>query len=171
MEMSKAELQALYNAAPKTDQNAQLLQMIEDLLRSKQVIKKPFTYSTTFSNATLTAGATVTNNIAIQSDAPFLIQAQTYTADVAAAGQTAATATYPLCNVLLTNTGAGMQLMNQAVPVTQLFGNGQFPFVLPEPLLLDARANLQVQVTNRDAAQAYNLNLSFVGVKLFAFNG
>ncbi|HJW55873.1 MAG TPA: hypothetical protein VJ577_11415 [Burkholderiaceae bacterium] len=169
--MNQGELRALYNAVPQTQDNANLLQMIEGLMRSKNVIKKPFTYSTNFAAANLTAGATVTNQLAIQSDAPFLVQAQAYTADVAAAGQTASSSTYPLVNVLMTNTGSGMQLMNQAVPVTQIFGNGQFPFVLPEPLLLDARTNLQIAATNRDAAQAYNLFLSFIGVKLFAFNG
>lgn len=168
---NRAEIQALYSATPRTPQNQALLQMLENLLDAKQVIRKPFTYTTSFTGGVLTAGATVTNNIQIQSDAPFLIQAQSYTADVGQAGQTASSATYPLCNVLLTNTGAGMQLMNQAVPVPQIFGNGQFPFVLPEPLLLDARANLQVAVTNRDIAQTYNLFLSFIGVKLFAFNG
>lgn len=169
--MNQTDLQALYNAVPRTNDNEALLQMLESLLRAKQVIKKPFTYSTTFSNANLTAAATVTNQLQIQADAPFLIQAQTYAANVAAAGQTASTATYPIASVLLTDTGSGMQLSNQAVPVTSLFGNGQFPFVLPEPYLLQAKANLQVAVTNSDAAQAYNLTLNFHGVKLFAYQG
>jgi hypothetical protein len=169
--MNQNELRALYEAVPRTQENDNLLRSIEGLMSAKQVIRKPFTYSTNFAAAVLTAGATVTNQLAIQSDAPFLVQAQAYTADVAAAGQTAATATYPLVSVLMTNTGSGMQLMNQAVPVTQIFGNGQFPFVLPEPMLLEARTNLQIAASNRDAAQAYNLFLSFIGVKLFAFNG
>lgn len=169
--MNKSELIALLNATPNTPDNQGLIGMMQRLIAAKNVVRVPFSYSTSFAAATFTAGTTITNNIPIQSDAPFLVLNQTYSADVAAAGQTVSNATNPLVTVLLTNTGSGMQLMNQAVPVTQIFGNGQFPYVLPEPLLLDARANLAVQALNRDAAQAYNLFLSFNGVKLFAYNG
>lgn len=169
--MNQSELRAILDSVPYTPENDRVRAMIEGLLQSKKVIRKPFTYSTSFSNANLTAGATATNQLPIQSDAPFLIQAQTYTANVAAAGQTASSATYPIASVLITDTGSGMQLSNQPVPVTSLFGNGQFPFVLPEPLMLAARTNLQIAVTNNDAAQAYNLTLNFHGVKLFALNG
>ena len=169
--MNQNELRALLSAMPRLPENESLLMMHEQMLQAKQDLRKAFTYSTSLGRANLTAGATVTNQLAIQSDAPFLVQAQTYTANVAAAGQTASSATYPIASVLITDTGSGMQLSNQAVPVTSLFGNGQFPFVLPEPLLLAARTNLQIAVTNSDAAQAYNLTLNFHGVKLFAFNG
>lgn len=169
-DMTKSDIKALLDAMPDTPQNQGLIAFLKRQFNAPRVIKKPFTYGTSFLAAAFTAGTTITNNIAIQSDAPFLIQSQTYTADVAAAGQTAANATYPLANVLLTNTGSGDQMMNQSIPVTQVFGNGQFPYVLPEPKLLDARANLQVQANNRDAAQAYNLFLSFNGVKLFSYS-
>ncbi len=169
--MNKNEVRALLDALPRMQETESTRMMLEQMLQSKSVVRKPFTYSTAFSSTNLTAGATVTNQLPIQSDAPFLVQAQTYTANVAAAGQTASSATYPIASVLITDTGSGMQMSNQAVPVTSLFGNGQFPFVLPEPLLLAARTNLQIAVTNSDAAQAYNLTLNFHGVKLFAFNG
>jgi hypothetical protein len=170
-EFKKSDLQAMLNNIPRIAENADLISAMTQLLNAKRIIKKPFTYATNFTNTQFTAGTTLTNNIAIQSDAPFLIQSQTYSADVAAAGQTQNSQTIPLVNCLLTDTGSGNQLMNQAVPVSQIFGNGQFPYILPEPYLLDARSNLSVQVTNRDAAQAYNLFLSFEGVKLYAYNG
>jgi hypothetical protein len=170
-DISHDDVQQLLNNTPRTQENVGLINALSNLLNAKRIVRKPFAYGTSFAAAQLVAGATVTNNIAIQSDAPFLILSQTYTADVAAAGQTASNQTYPLVNVLLTDTGSGVQMMSQAIPVPQIFGNGQFPYILPEPYLLAARSNLSVQVNNRDAAQAYNLFLTFEGVKLYAYNG
>lgn len=167
LSFGKEEVQALLNQTPNTPENQSLIGMLLQLLEAKKIVKAPFTYAISF--AALAPTATVPGNINIQADAAFLIMSQTYTADVAAAGQTISTQTYPLVNVLLTDTGKGVQLMNQAVPVPQLFGNGQFPFILPEPYLMQANSNLGVTVTNRDAAQTYNLTLSFEGVKLFAY--
>ncbi len=167
MDISKQQIQAWLQMMPPTPENMPVIQTLQNLMQSPDIVKDTFTYSTSFSNANLTAGNTVTNNLAIQADADFIILAQTFEADVAAAGQTFSSATYPLVNVLLTDTGSGRQLMNQAVPVPSIFGNGQFPFVLPQPKKLDARSNLAVAVTNRDAAQAYNLTLNFIGAKLF----
>lgn len=168
--VTNSDLQQLLAMTPRTPENAGIVNALETLLSAKSIVRKPFTYSTNFSNAVLTAGATITNNISIQSDAPFLIQAQAYSADVAAAGQTESSRIYPLANILLTDSGSGVQLMNQSVPLVQIFGNGENPFILPEPYLLQARGNLTVQVNNRDASQAYNLFVSFIGVKLFAYN-
>jgi hypothetical protein len=159
-------LRSILNQTPNTQENQSVIAALQQAIKDASVWRKPFTYATSF--LALAAASTVTNNIAIQADADFLILAQTYAADVAAAGQTVQTATNPLANVLLINTGTGENLMNQALPVTDIFGSGQFPFILPQPILLPARSNLAVQVNNRDAAQTYNLFLNFIGVKLYS---
>jgi hypothetical protein len=90
-----------------------------------------------------------------------------YTADVAAAGQTVSTRTYPLANVLITPSDSSSQLMSAALPLTGIFGNAENPFVLPTPRIIEARSAIQFQVTNRDAAQTYNLFLMLIGRKVF----
>jgi len=82
----------------------------------------------------------------------FLWMYSSYAADTAAAGQTAATRQYPLCDILITPSDTSSQFMNAAVPVTSIFGNGENPFVLPAPREIPARSVLTFQLTNRDAA-------------------
>lgn len=168
MNVDKSVIRTLLDNTPNTRENAGLIDMLNRMYSSKSIIRKPYTYSTAF--AALASGANQTNQIAIQADSDFLIMAQTFHANVANGAQTESNFTYPLITVLLTDTGSGAQLMDSAVSVPQMFGNGQFPFVLPEPQYLVARGNLAVQVSNYDAAATYNLRLSFHGVKLFASN-
>lgn len=138
---------------------------LQRLIESGQVIKDPFTYTATFTG--LAAGANSTVNVNIQADADFLIQALTFHANVANAGQTESNFTYPLATVLLTDSGSGRQFMDSDVSIPAMFGNGQFPFVLPQAKLMSARSTLVCKVTNYDAAQTYNIRLNFIGVKLF----
>lgn len=166
--MSRAELLAMRAGVRDPQVAAHIDALLRDQSAGKRVWKRPYSYTTEFVSATFTAGATVTNNIPIQADADFMILSQTYSADVAGAGQTASSRTYPLAKVLLTNTGSGEQMMSAAIPVPEIFGDGQFPYVLPEPYILPARGNLQVQATNYDAAQAYHMFLTFNGVKMYS---
>lgn len=164
-EVSKSDLQSLLARTPNVPQNAQLIDSLRSLIGAKSVLRDPFVYSTTFT--ALAAGGNATNNINIQADSDFLIQAQTYHANVANAGQTESNFTYPLATVLLTDSGSGRQFMDAAISIPEIFGNGQFPFVLPQPKLMSARSTLVVTATNYDAAQTYNIRLAFIGVKLF----
>lgn len=159
--IEREALQAMLKYLPA----GELRDRAEQALRDSQVVRDPFTYTTTF--AALAAAANATNNINIQADSDFLILATTYHANVANAGQTVSTFTYPLATVLLTDSGSGRQFMDSDVSIPDMFGNGQFPFVWPQPKLMAARSTLVVKATNYDAAQAYNLRLNFHGVKLF----
>lgn len=126
-----------------------------------------FVYTVSFLAANLTAGSTVNQLLQIDASADFVWLQSSYTCDVARAGQTESTRVYPLATVLLTPTDSSSQLMNAAVPVTSIFGNGESPFILSRPRVLAAQTSLTVQVANIDAAQAYNLQLSLIGVKRF----
>jgi hypothetical protein len=57
--------------------------------------------------------------------------------------------------------------MSGAVPVVNLFGIGEIPFILPVPRIFKARSSITVAVANFSAATTYNLRLSFIGTKLF----
>ena len=116
---------------------------------------------------TAASGATATGNIPIQADSDFILEKLTYIADIANAGQTDSSRIVPLITVLITDSGSGRQLMSAAVPVPNIFGTGQIPFILPTPRLFKARANIAVSVANYDAADDYNIKLSFIGKKLF----
>jgi hypothetical protein len=128
-------------------------------------VKEFFTYQEDF--AAIVSGASATGNINIQADSSFVLQKLTFKADIAAATQTANTRVLPNATVVITDTGSGRQLMESAVPITSLFGDGQLPFILPTPRLFAPRSTITVVVANYDAAATYNIQLSFNGYKLY----
>lgn len=174
-QISKDTLRQILNQTPAISGNEAVRSRLIDLISAKTVQAVPYTYNAVYSVAgaanALAAGATnVPVNVNIQADADFLILSQTYDANTANAARTSTTFTVPNASVTLTDTGSGFQMMDQAVPIPSIFGNGQFPFVLPNPKLLTAKATLQVLVTNYDAVAGYNIRLSFNGVKLYSYS-
>jgi len=123
-----------------------------------------FIYTVPFLALAPAASPTFQLNFDQQSDFFWVMSA--YGADVAAAGQTSATRTYPLIDLLITPTSTA-QFMNAAVPVTSIFGNGENPFILPAKTYITRGTTLTFQATNRDAAQTYNLRLQLIGYKVF----
>lgn len=128
--------------------------------------KQSFSYSVNFTP--IAANTTTTGSINIQPDSDFVVIARTI-----AIQDTAAPGTFIQPNVapfliLVTDTGAGVQLQDQAQPVANLFGNGLEPFVLlGVPVIFRRGGTIQVQLTNQDAANARNVRVSFVGFKVF----
>jgi hypothetical protein len=165
--LEKSAIRDLIAKTPNLPQNKQLLSRLNQLLQSKKVLRDPFIYTANVTS--LAGGANTTNNINIQADADFLIQALVYFADLALATQTQSTQVLPLCTVLLTDSGSGRQFMDTDVAINSIFGYGGVqPFVLPQPKLMAARSTLVVKTTNFTAATTYNIRLSFIGVKLFS---
>jgi hypothetical protein len=134
-------------------------------LASKYVARDFFVYNTV--HAAVAPAGTNTQSVQINADADFQVEKLAFFADIAAAGQMASTLIIPLCTILITDTGSGRQLMDQALPIASMFGTGQLPFVLKQPKIFQARTNISVQVVNFDAANTYNVRLSFIGSKLF----
>lgn len=172
MNMDPQEIQALLQATPDIPENAQLIAALADMLNASRIVKYPFTYNAVFAaagaaNSIAAAGGTGTANVNISADAPFMIVNQTYDANTLNAARTSGTYVVPNATVLLTDTGSSRTMMDVAVPVPSIFGNGQFPYILPVPKLMQANSQLQVLVTNNDAAAGINLRLSFNGYKLF----
>lgn len=131
-------------------------------------IQKDFFIYTT-GRFSVAPAAQATQNIAIQADADFEIVKLTAFSDLAGAAQTRATQVVPNVNVLITDTGAGRQLMNVAVPLNSMFGTAQEPFILPIPKIIKARSNLQIVITSFEAANTDYLTLNFIGNKIFTF--
>ena len=165
-EISKSAIQELLNNTPNISQNGALIQRLQGLLRAKRILRDPFSYVITF--ASIAAAANSTETVNIQADSDFLIQAQNYMVDIAAAIQTDSSRVIPIATVLMTDTGSGRQLMDNEQPLSSIFGTGMEPYVLPQPKLMSARSSLSVKVTNTSASTTYtSLKLSFIGVKLF----
>lgn len=127
-----------------------------------------FVYEVDF--AALAAAASATGQFTIQADSDFLLSKLACTADIAAAAQTDSTRVIPLVSILITDTGSGRNLMNQAVPIPAMFGQGDLPFILPRQRIFVARSVVTVTLTNYDAASTYNVKLSFIGEKGFRSN-
>lgn len=124
-----------------------------------------FIYEVDFS--ALANGSSETQTFTIQADADFLWSKATYFADIAAAIQTDSSRVIPLCTVLIQDTGSGRNLMASATPVSNVFGTGELPLILPRQRLFVARSQVSVTLTNFSAATTYNVRLSFIGEKAF----
>ncbi len=163
------EIQALIRMTPDTPANGPLLDSLDRLAQETSIVRFPYSYNAVF--AAIAPAGTATVNIAIDAAAPFLIVNQTYEANVTAgAAQTSGTFCYPNMTILLTDTSSNRQMMDVGVPVVNLFGNGQFPYVLPEPKLMAANSVLQVTATSFEAANSPVLRLTFNGYKLYSLN-
>jgi len=124
-----------------------------------------FTYNAVFS--ALANGASATQNILIEASSDFVWQKSEYFADIALAAQTDSTRVIPLVTVLIVDSGSGRQIMDVPVPISSLFGDGKYPYILPLPKVYSARSNIAITVQNFSAATTYNLRLSLTGMKVF----
>lgn len=119
--------------------------------------------------AALAAGATANGAIQIQADSAFRWTKSSYSANIAAAAFTANSRPIPNVTILVTDTGSGRQLFNTAVPIPNIMGEGDLPFILPRDYIFEPRSSMSVSVSNYDAAVTYNLRLSFIGTKIFNY--
>jgi hypothetical protein len=129
--------------------------------------QQEFTYSTGRPGVVLPVGGVQNFFINIQADADFILEKQTYAADLAGAAQTFNTYVVPNVLVLLTSTGSGQQLMSSPVPLASAFGNGFLPNILPYPYVLPANSQLQITLTSFEAVSTPFITLNFVGRKLY----
>lgn len=124
-----------------------------------------YTYQNDF--VAIGAGNTVVQSFAIEADSDFILHKLTYMADISNATQTDGSRVIPLCSILITDTGSGRILSSLGVPITNIFGTGEIPFILPVPRLFKARSSISLSVNNFSSATVYNLKLSFIGAKVF----
>lgn len=133
-------------------------------LRGRRYMRIPFTY--TYTGASIAAAGQQNGSVVFQNDAHFINLAQAFYFFTANA-PTVSGSPYPNVSILQVDSGSGKQLMSAALPVPMLFGNGQFPFVLPQPYLWAAKSTMTIQLINNDGATAYTPNLAFHGIKLY----
>lgn len=160
-------MDATSNAGDALIAYSQLAQMTDAQLTQLFGVRDFFIYELDFSG--IAPGQTQTNSFTVQADSNFLWQEGCFFADVAAAGQTNNSRVLPLCTFVILDTASGRQLSSNPVPVVSQFGYGSEPYTLPSPRFFRANSQVTVNLTNYDAAQTYNLKLSFIGTKFFKF--
>lgn len=134
-------------------------------MASNQIATDFFVYSAIFT--TVLAGTSQTTNVQIQADSDFEIQKLTAQIIQDLATEDNSTSIQGL-SALITDTGTGRQLSDVAVPLSDLFGTAQLPFILPNTKILAARAILAVQLSNYATGINYaRVQLSFIGRKIF----
>lgn len=132
---------------------------------NKQWFEDFYVYDVDFFS--LAPGASDNGNIQIQADSDFKWERAAFFASIAGGAQTLNTLVMPLITLQMTDTGSGRNLFQTPIPITNVFGTGQLPFVLPLPRIFRARSSITFAVTNTSAATTYDLNLSLIGYKLF----
>ncbi|MHB8071860.1 MAG: hypothetical protein ACYDHF_07950 [Candidatus Cryosericum sp.] len=70
--------------------------------------------------------------------------------------------------ILIQDTGSGRNLSSYAVPVANIFGTGQLPFILPRQRIFAANATVNLTVSEIGGTNTItSLHLSFIGEKGF----
>lgn len=129
--------------------------------QGRALLLLPYGYNLTFS--ALAAAGTASQTINIAANADFILTGIHHRANVAAAGQTVATKTAPLARILITDSGSNEQFTNSAVDLEN-YSSNDFMINMDYPRIVSGRSTLTVQMTNYDAAQAYNIDVFFRGV-------
>jgi hypothetical protein len=174
------EIQQLIDALPNTPENAVIYQTLMQMRDEQAVIRQPYTFQVDFCTtitqgsgnvfaAPTAAGALpVTGNFIVDTSAPFMLVSQCYQADVAGAAVTVSTRPAPNVVITMQDQSSNRNWQNGGVPIPSIFGNGTLPYFLPQPRLIPANTNVQMTVTNYDAASVPNIRLSFHGYRLYS---
>lgn len=174
MNFGQRELEQLLQMLPNVQANDSAIMTLQDWIAQSKVERQLYSYNNNLVAAAggaangLAAGAVsaavLTN---VDASAMFLWTSTSYQANTLNAAQTGATRVYPNASVMIVDQGSGRQMMDVSTPITSIAGDGQFPYILPEPRLIGANSTLSVVYTNYDAAAGYNLRLTFNGFKIF----
>lgn len=117
-------------------------------------------------SGTLAPAQSAIASVNIQQDSAFQVEQFT----VNATNNANDTSFGPAANlsIQITDTAAGRNLFNEAVPVGLIAGDGQFPYILPVPRRFMPRGSIICTITNFDTAITYK-NIQFImhGRKIF----
>jgi hypothetical protein len=126
-----------------------------------------FSYPVTFTSLA-TAGTPQSTNITIDAGSDFYLTAITYLAtSTATAVLTASTRIIPLITLLLTDSGSNRQLMQNAVPLDTIAGNGEWPHRLIMPRLFLRNSNIQIVAANYDTVNTTSVRINFEGFRIY----
>lgn len=132
---------------------------------AKKIVLDHFTYVATWAPLPLSAAVPVI--IPISSDSDF---AWMETTGVAYRGVNNLD---PAPDLLLqfSDTGSGRNFQDNPIHWSNIVGNGQWPYVLPEPKLLIGNGSLQINLINNVAVAETRVDIALIGVKIFYLRG
>lgn len=135
---------------------------------ANQTFQDFFTYQAQVSS--LAPGAQSTSVVSIQADTNFSwVKASQFTT-IAGAAQTLNSYVIPLVTLTIEDSGSGRNLQDVPVPLSNIAGRGDLPFVLTVPRVFKANSSVRFTFTNISTATTYeNIFLSLIGYKLFRF--
>jgi hypothetical protein len=126
-----------------------------------------FTYSGSFLNLAPAAVAPLVLQFDASSNFVWYYAAFSAYNHAANTGWTNSSFLVPAISILMTPSDTSSQLMNQAMPISHIFGQQGTPFVLPVPRRFPARSVLTFSIVNLDTTITYDLYLSLIGRKEF----
>ena len=119
----------------------------------------------------LAPAASANDIINIEADSDFILQKFAYHAVDSAAtdSPTDSTRFWPNITIQLVDSGSGRQLMQNPIPVTSFYGNGELPFILPNPRKFLRNSTIQVAFTSFEpgGGTTFDLRLAFIGYKIY----
>jgi len=118
-----------------------------------------FTYEADIT-ATIAASGATTYTLQIQTDSDFLWTKASFI-------QTGT----GVPAILIQDNGSGRNLSTFAVPVSNIFGTGQLPFILPRQRIFQANASVTLNISEIGGTNTItSLHLSFIGEKGFKYS-
>jgi len=117
-------------------------------------------------NTAIAHGGVASSQIQIDSGTDFYWIATTLRADIAGAAVTNGTVPSPNVLVTINDTGTSRNLMNGAIPLPELAGDGREPYRLVRPRLFRANSVINFSYVSYEAAVDYaNLYVVFHGYR------
>lgn len=172
------EFSAILAQLPNIPENHAVYDALMQMRNENAVERQPYSFEVDFAT-TVTQGATnvfaapaaaggqSTGNFLVDTSSPFMLVSSTFQADTAGAAVTTSTRQSPNWVITIQDQSSNRNWMNGPVPVPSLFGNAQLPYFWPQPRLLPGNTNVQMTVTNYDAAVVNNVRLTFHGFRLY----
>ena len=136
--------------------------------RVGQGVRDQFWNSVNVSN--LAAGATTNTTLSISADADFYWNAASYfvVTHGSATGIEESTFQIPCVTVIITDTGSSRQLMNQAIVLNTIAGDGKRPYRLTRPRLFRRTTSITFTFTSFDSTNALDIYFTLHGFKVYS---
>lgn len=126
-----------------------------------------FAYSTRLITS-LAAGANAQRTIQVEANSSFDIMKTVYFCNFnGSANVTAESRPLPLVTVEVTDTGSGQRLTKEPVFISNFAGFASLPLIWNQPRTVQANSSIEVSFTNLGAVAIENLQLTFLGQKVY----
>jgi hypothetical protein len=134
------------------------------------IAKNFFTYNVGLASGdTLAPAGTTSLSFNIDGDSDFFWTKLAAYAQIGNDGEQVATEELAAVTIVITNNSNGRQYMNEAVPLTNIAGNGRLPFILPMVTYWARKTTITLDLVNITDNQTFTqLEISFIGIKAFS---